>query len=234
MTFKFDPMPGATLYRQGAEARLFLGEYQGCPALAKHRFPKSYRHPKLDEQLTKERLKAEVRSLVRCKTLGIRTPTIYFTDAETGVIVMEYLDNAITTKDYIIQRMSVKPYDVNPEKHPELEQLARKIGRILGRLHSNNLIHGDLTTSNMLIENDGEITLIDFGLGYAEGSVEDKGVDIYVLERALVSTHPNSESLFQIMREAYNEEFKNKKEREEIIKKYEEIRLRGRKRTMLG
>merc|ERR1711860_458201 len=127
------------------------------------------------------------------------------------------------TKDYIIQRMSVNPYDVNPEKNPELEQLARKIGRILGRLHSNNLIHGDLTTSNMLIENDGEITLIDFGLGYAEGSVEDKGVDIYVLERALVSTHPNSESLFQI-----------KKEREEIIIKYEEIRLRGRKRTMLG
>merc|ERR1712064_75847 len=115
-----------------------------------------------------------------------------------------------------------------------------EIGKILGVMHKNNVIHGDLTTSNMLVEkvdNNGyKICLIDFGLGFAEGTPEDKGVDLYVLERALISTHPNTEFMFNAVINAYRQEMKadRKKECDEIIRKSEEIRMRGRKRTMVG
>ena len=109
----------------------------------------------------------------------------------------------------------------------------------MGRMHKSNVIHGDLTTSNMLVEEDGSslnICLIDFGLGFAEGTAEDKGVDLYVLERALISTHPNTEFMFEAVINAYKREMKSdrKKECEEIVKKFEDIRMRGRKRTMVG
>ena len=73
-------------------------------------------------------------------------------------------------------------------------------------MHKNNVIHGDLTTSNMLVEDDKfgyKICLIDFGLGFAEGTPEDKGVDLYVLERALLSTHPNTEFMFDAAINSY-------------------------------
>ena len=74
--------------------------------------------------------------------------------------------------------------------------------------------------------------MIDFGLSFQEGVPEDKGVDLYVLERAFLSTHPNTEEIFSEILEAYKK--KSGKQVGEIVKKFEEIRLRGRKRTMLG
>ena len=76
--------------------------------------------------------------------------------------------------------------------------------------------------------------MIDFGLGYVDGAHEDKGVDLYVLERALTSTHPGTEFMFKQILQAYQAEIKDKKARNEVMKKYEEIRMRGRKRAMLG
>jgi len=52
------------LLRQGAEAKLYLGEYLGQRAIVKERFAKKYRLPELDVRLTRERLRAEARSLV--------------------------------------------------------------------------------------------------------------------------------------------------------------------------
>ena len=77
---------------------------------------------------------------------------------------------------------------------------------------------------------------IDFGLGSAEGSPLDKGVDLYVLERAFLSTHPGTEDLFEVILKSYKEEMASgsKKEAQEVVSKYEEIRMRGRKRTMVG
>lgn len=77
--------------------------------------------------------------------------------------------------------------------------LALKIGKGIGAMHDADIIHGDLTSSNMIVSelNDGEreITFIDFGLGMMKATIEDKAVDLYVLERAFISTHPDSESL---------------------------------------
>jgi TP53 regulating kinase-like protein len=75
--------------------------------------------------------------------------------------------------------------------------------------------------------------VIDFGLGFTEGSPEDKGVDLYVLERAFLSTHPNMEDEFAKVMEGYRAGL-NKADRKTVVDKYEEIRMRGRKRTMVG
>lgn len=228
------------LLRQGAEAKLHTGLFLGQKSIAKERFSKKYRLPQLDDRLTKERLKGEVRSLMRCKLAGIRTPTIYYVDMKNGLLVMEYLDSAITCREYIdgLLKNSTGNFDDTKTK---LSVLSTKIGKILGVMHKNNVIHGDLTTSNMLVEKEDdkceyEICLIDFGLGFAEGTPEDKGVDLYVLERALLSTHPNTEFMFDAAINSYKAEMKTdrKKECDEIIRKFEEIRMRGRKRTMVG
>jgi len=220
-----------TLLKQGAEAKLKVGTFfGGRKAILKERFSKQYRHPDLDAKLTKERFRGEIRSLMRAKTVGIRTPTLYWVDSNSSSFVMEYLD-APTCRDYI---------KANRADEAKLIALSAEIGRLIGGLHNNNLIHGDLTTSNILVESADtgsdviRLCVIDFGLGYVEGSVEDKGVDLYVLERALISTHPNTEFMFQEILRAYKNEMKNNKVRNEIVKKYEEIRLRGRKRAMLG
>jgi len=228
------------LLRQGAEAKIYTGIFLGQKSIVKERFSKKYRHPQLDDRITKERLKGEVRSLMRCKMANIRTPTIYYVDMNNGILVMEYLESAITCREYIDSLLKSSSVGLITAKD-KLTNLSTQIGQVLAIMHKNNVIHGDLTTSNMLIEQVGEndghkICLIDFGLGFAEGTPEDKGVDLYVLERALISTHPNTEFMFNAVINSYKQELKadRKKECDEIIRKFEEIRMRGRKRTMVG
>ena len=140
------------LLRQGAEAKLYIGTFLGQKSIVKERFTKKYRHPKLDERLTKERLKGEVRSLMRCKTAGIRTPTIYYVDISNGLLVMEYLDSALTCREYIEKTLKNSVDEGFGAAKDKLTSLSTEIGKILGRMHKNNVIHGDLTTSNMLVE----------------------------------------------------------------------------------
>lgn len=219
---------GIEPFKQGAEGRISLGEYLGKKVLIKERFPKKYRHPALDAQLTKDRLRGEVRSLLRCHALGIRTPTLYLADQGENIIVMEYFAEAKTARDVIKEGGS--------GDRRVLNDLCAKIGLTLGQLHKNGIIHGDLTTSNLLVLPEGDLVVIDFGLGSAEGSSLDKGVDLYVLERAFLSTHPGTEDLFEVILQSYKREMAtgSKKEAAEVVAKYEDIRMRGRKRTMVG
>merc|ERR1711963_677055 len=104
-------------------------------------------------------------------------------------------------------------------------------------MHTNNIIHGDLTTSNMLLKGSPEelnLFVIDFGLSSFEEANEEKGVDLYVLERAFLSSHPNTQELFSCILKAYAENISNKNVCSNIMSKLEEIRMRGRKRTMVG
>ena len=224
-------MEGFTLVKQGAEAKLHVGSFLGQKAILKERFPKKYRHPTLDQQLTKKRLKAELKLLIRCKKLGIRTPTILFADADKSRFIMEYLSEAVTSRDLI---NSVRAGETESDRN-RLTDVLKKIGGTVAKLHNDGVIHGDLTTSNILIDagNEDELVLIDFGLGFSEGSAEDKGVDLYVLERAFLSTHPNMEDHFAVLLDAYKSTL-NKGDKKVVVAKYEEIRMRGRKRTMVG
>ncbi|XP_076350926.1 EKC/KEOPS complex subunit Tp53rkb-like isoform X2 [Tachypleus tridentatus] len=222
------------LVKQGAEAKIYKGFFLGKPAIFKERFRKTYRHPTLDESLTKERMKAEARSLVRCRMLGIHTPAVYSIDFSTRVIIME--DVSEDTRTMRMHIDSVQKSNKN-DVLKELKQLMERVGQIIAILHKNNIVHGDLTTSNMLVKlgkdcSTQDVIIIDFGLSYVDGSAEDKGVDLYVLERAFLSTHPNTEELFKTLLQSYSRNCG--KGSSEVLNKLEEVRMRGRKRTMVG
>jgi len=218
------------VFKQGAEAKLYFKDFCGRKAIVKQRFSKKYRHQELDEHLCKERTRSEVRAMMRCSGVGIQTPTIYFVDASTSTIWMEYVEDSITVKEYIYQVI----LQDESTSEPLLKSLAMGIGMTLAKMHTNNIIHGDLTTSNMLLYPPYEsfgIVLIDFGLSYVEAGAEDKGVDLYVLERAFVSTHPKLSWMIEEIIQSYAKECPSACD---IMKKLDEVRLRGRKRTMVG
>lgn len=218
-------LPGAELIKQGAEARLYKLDFFGKPAIVKERFVKSYRVAMLDQKLSQRRMSQEARSIARCRRHGIRAPALYHLDFQKRVIFMEEITEGMLLKDYICQLDTVKHSDI-------LSELVKVIGAVLARMHDIDVIHGDLTTSNMIYNPDNRsLTLIDFGLSYVSGLAEDKGVDLYVLERAFLSTHPNTEQLFQELLKSYAVSSKNSKA---VISKLDEVRTRGRKRTMVG
>ncbi|ORX73197.1 TP53-regulating kinase-like protein [Linderina pennispora] len=207
--------------RQGAEARIYKTEFEGKPAIAKQRFSKKYRHPELDHKLTKGRLNQEARSLQRCRDNGIKVPRVYHTDKAAATLTIEFIAGP-TLKEWVF---------ANTDDQLLKDQM-EALGRILNKMHMHNIIHGDLTTSNAIVDQQGELVLIDFGLSQVSPSAEDKAVDLYVLERAFISTHPNSELLFGSVLEAYE---KNADEATSaVIKRLEDVRLRGRKRDMTG
>ena len=116
------------------------------------------RHPSLDVQLTRERHKSEVRSLLKCKQIGVRVPTMYLCDTLTNTIVMERLEQGSTAKTIIDQHLVENNVD-------SLTSLAADVGVIVARMHRAGLIHGDITTSNILVNNN-QLVMIDFGLSF--------------------------------------------------------------------
>ncbi|KAI9017640.1 kinase-like domain-containing protein [Gaertneriomyces semiglobifer] len=235
----------AVLIKQGAEARVYKTPFgAGRDAIIKERFSKAYRHPVLDEKLTARRVVQEARCLQRLKKAGVDTPTVYLLDVRQSIIYMEFIEGA-SVRDYI------KSNHVLPEDAER--RLAHSIGESLALTHDLDIIHGDLTTSNMIIRDGSQsLVLIDFGLSMVSSMVEDKAVDLYVLERAMSSTHPDTERMvlakrvgwhtanspsltsslqFQSILDAYGEKSKNAKP---VLRKLEEVRRRGRKRTAFG
>ncbi len=215
------------LFRQGAEAKIYSSTLISKPVIVKERFKKTYRHPILDGKLTHRRTSQEVRSMARCRKAGISTPVVYFVDYTTHKIYMENVENAVLIKDVINSKL-----EQNADE--DLDLLAQKLGALLGKMHSIDVIHGDLTTSNMLLRAEEDIVVIDFGLSYISSLVEDKGVDLYVLERALLSSHPNTEQFFETVLQSYVMATESSEKAKEVLTKLDEVRLRGRKRLMVG
>ena len=154
----------------------------------KVRPPKPYRHPSLDKSLTRHRLVVEARLLQRLKRAGVPSPALYFLNENEGTIIMEWIEGP-----------SIRTWlDDHTGEIEHVKQVMGLIGKSVGELHASGVVHGDLTTSNLILREDGgvlDVVLIDFGLGSVSNSEEDMAVDLYVLERAFASTHPRSEGL---------------------------------------
>mmetsp|Transcript_18499 Transcript_18499/g.51820 ORF Transcript_18499/g.51820 Transcript_18499/m.51820 type:complete len:231 (+) Transcript_18499:120-812(+) len=207
---------------QGAEGRVFKTMFLQRPAIAKERFRKKYRHPTLDAKLTKSRCNGEVRSMARARKMGLRTPVIYLVEQEANTIYMEFIDG-VSVKE-VLQSGTASP--------DEEARILVAVGEAVAVLHDGGLIHGDLTTSNLMVEKGTDkLVVIDFGLAYNSVVPEDKAVDLYVLERAFTSAHPEQEGLFEQVLEAYR---KNTRQWIPTMKKFAEVRMRGRKRSMVG
>ena len=171
---------------QGAEAVI---ERDG-DVVRKVRVSKGYRHPDLDDQLRKRRTRAEARILEKLQAAGIPAPCLISSDEKTMELCMEFVEGP-------------KLRDVlGAENH---EEYARQIGDILRKMHEHNIIHSDLTTSNMIVR-DGKVVPIDFGLSFISRRIEDKAVDLHLLHRALDSYHHGIASkTFEIIRSVYKE-----------------------------
>lgn len=222
------------VFKQGAEAKLYKTELFGRSVIVKERFKKAYRQPELDEKLTHKRTLQEARSMLRCRKAGIKTPLLYFVNYLTHEIYMENIEESKTLREEIDELLQLKTDD----SITKLKKIALNVGQLISKMHSADIIHGDLTTSNILIskaEDESNIyTLIDFGLSSVSQFSEDMGVDLYVLERAFLSTHPNTEWLFELVLKNYSSSAADKKKNAEVIAKLDEIRMRGRKRVMIG
>ncbi|MEM1657691.1 MAG: KEOPS complex kinase/ATPase Bud32 [Candidatus Jordarchaeales archaeon] len=183
--------------------------------VVKERRPKSYRVKDLDVGLRKQRVFREARLLHSAKKVGVPTPTVYLVDPESTSIVMDRIEG-VTLSDLIRERKLSRE---------ELTELLRKVGVLIGRLHKGGIVHGDLTTSNMIVS-DGKVFLIDFGLGDFSKNIEDLGVDLHLMKRAMESSHYDVfEEGFNAVLEGYREAFEGANE---VIEKMFEIERRGR------
>lgn len=278
--------PPPTLITQGAEGHLFKTVFLDAdtPAALKVRPSKQYRHPTLDHRLTKQRVLAEARILVKLGNSGISVPSVYALDwhvestrkskgaavpgteitalsarVDAGAwLLMEWVEGRsvrqlLQQRDRLEKAGGSLAESANGEA---VRRLLKRVGRAVGEMHSvGGVVHGDLTSSNIMVRSkpemrrvngtahdadlelslEGEIVLIDFGLATQSIQDEDRAVDLYVLERAFGSTHPRQEGMFaeEVLesQEGYRGSFKGSKV---VLKRLEEVRLRGRKRSMVG
>jgi TP53 regulating kinase-like protein len=204
------------LIKKGAEANLYLEEWQGRKVIMKRRLPKAYRLPQLDSTVRTQRTLHEPVLIHRAKEAGVPTPTIYMIDIADSNIIMEYVEG----------RQIKKALNTMPSK--ERLQLCRHIGTLIGRLHKHGIIHGDLTTSNMILTRSGKIYFVDFGLGEFSEESEIRGVDLHLMKRALQSTHYKfAKECFEAVISGYSEAF-GKETADKVLGKVNEIERRGR------
>ena len=176
----------------GAEATLYNTEWFGLEAVIKTRIQKRYRNPKLDYELRKSRTILESRLLIGAKKNGVRTPYVYEIDLKTTAIVMEKIEGKLLKN--LLNSIMSKKQQLN---------IIERVGEYVGKLHVSDIIHGDLTTSNIMLSN-SQIIFIDFGLGKVSKAVEDKGVDILLMKKCFVSTHTTAwKELFFAFQEGY-------------------------------
>lgn len=226
----FVPLDSWKCISQGAEARLwlipnYLSQDRSC--IAKERFSKSYRHPTLDKRLLKQRCKAEAKCISKCRRAGVPCPAIW--GVHPPVLYLQHVG------DTTVRAHLEDATNTENTNSVDYKDLSMKMGSILAKLHNTGVVHGDLTTSNMMMTNDdtGEIIIIDFGLAKVSNNPEEFAVDLYVLERALLSTHPELEEMgfLQNVLATYKSECKRS---DANLQKLSQVRLRGRKRECFG
>ncbi len=189
------------LIQQGAEAKLFVKGNR----LIKHRIKKSYRLPILDSKIRKFRTKREAKLLATAK---INVPKIFKIDEDNCIIEMEFLNGDLLKN--ILDTLPLK----------KSLEICKEIALEVSKLHSQDIIHGDLTTSNMILKDD-KIYFIDFGLGSFSKRIEDKAVDLHLLKQALESKHyKNFEKYYSVILKNYKHK--------DVLKQLEKVELRGR------
>ncbi|MFQ6127836.1 MAG: KEOPS complex kinase/ATPase Bud32 [Thermoplasmata archaeon] len=198
------------LIKIGAEAQLRLVTWKGKRAVEKYRIPKGYRIALLDERLRSARIRTEVKLMTEARALGVSVPVIYDVDVVENKIIMDHIEGK-QAKEII-------------NSGAKADDLCRRIGSVVGILHSNGIIHGDLTTSNMLVSND-DIYLIDFSLGRKSQEIEDQGVDFHLLKEAFSSAHSERFHLFQDALSGYRENYERA---DEVVERMAVIEKRGR------
>jgi TP53 regulating kinase-like protein len=160
------------LLKKGAEGDIYLTLWNKNSAILKIRKKKAYRNSSLDQRIRKQRTIREAQIISEVKSYGIGTPLIYFVDTDNCSIIMQNISGIL----------------VHDLGNTELVRRCREMGKIVGLLHKNGVMHGDLTTSNFIVSKN-KIFLIDFGLAAKTTKPEDHAVDLRLLKEILNSEH---------------------------------------------
>ncbi len=204
------------LIRKGAEAYLYKTYMLGIPVIIKHRISKEYRDKVLDYRIRYHRTILEAKIIGTLRLRGLPVPAVLLVDPAKAILVLEYIEGTMLKE--LISR------DIELSKRIFME-----LGKYIGIMHSESIVHGDLTTSNVIVrQSDNKPFIIDFGLAHYSNDIEDQGVDIHLMLRSLESTHPKHvDVLFKEFLKGYTsvrgEEYTRK-----LLDKVKEIRMRGR------
>jgi Kae1-associated kinase Bud32 len=191
------------LIAKGAEANL----YKEDGKLIKNRIQKKYRIKELDERLRKLRTRHEAKILEKAKEAGINVPNVLKVDERDNTIEMEYIEG---------KRMK-EIFD--EEDNKKIPELSHKIGEVIAHMHKHNIIHNDLTTSNILLKED-KVYFIDFGLGYVSTRLEDKAMDLVVFKKSLLASHTkNYHTIWKNILQGYNIDSQTAKQMKDIEKR---------------
>jgi len=182
----------------------------------KTRLPKSYRVEALDDSIRLARTSREAHLLHDSKRAGVPTPTVYQVDVGTCTIIMDYIDGP---------RLKEALFGMDQS---EVRATCNHVGSLIARLHSDGIVHGDLTTSNMILRDLSKLFFIDFGLSDYSREVEARGVDLLLMSRAFKSTHFKLYSkAFKAVIDGYRETV-GRADTELVLTKMHEIETRGR------
>ena len=204
------------LLKKGAEADVYLSSWNGKKAILKIRKEKTYRNSVLDKRIRKQRTIKESEIISQVKSFGISTPLIYFLDVNKCSILMQYIDGKLVR-------------DMNEKV---IEKTCFEIGKIVGILHKNGIMHGDLTTSNFILLKK-KLILIDFGLANRTEKPDDHAIDLRLFKEIVNSAHAN------ILKKSWNNFLKGysksvgEKYSKKIIKLVAVIESRGRYATVV-
>ena len=187
----------------GAEAILT----RTAEGIIKARPVKLYRHPTLDNELRKSRTKHEAKLLQKAKIAGVHVPDVKQID-ETTLLLSEV--KGAQLKEVL---------DSDPI-------IAHQVGRMLAKLHDAGIVHVDLTTSNIMYDQESHhLTFIDFGLSYSTLRDEDKAVDLHLFKQSLESKH------HRVIATAYRhflKGYRDSSHAEQVIERLRKVEARGR------
>jgi len=205
------------LLHEGAEATVSAGSWLGRQAVLKSRRPRGYRHPDLDRRLTRQRLAAEARVLSRLSSFGFPSPKLLFLDQQKSSMLLSMIEGR-TLHDLL------KSNDSSEIKLSEL-------GRLIRRLHEAGISHGDLTTHNVMVTEEGSIHLIDFGLSRISPELEHLGLDLQVLRECLGASHSSIPDAMDKVCAGYLEagtSNKGAEDAEDVLDRFQKIASRVR------
>jgi|SRR3989344_2124024 len=202
-----------SLIAQGAEAKIYTFSIDNKLYVSKERIPKRYRLKEIDEKLRRYRTRREI-SILQKASACIPVPYLHESSSEKDyTVIMEYKEGK-------------KLADcLNDLPTGQRKKIAKEMGKHLALLHNKNIIHGDMTTSNMIWDGT-TVYFIDFGLSFIDQKQEHKAVDLHLLRQALESRHhQHYKELYETILHSYKQ---YAEQADSVLQRLEIVEKRGR------
>ena len=180
----------------GAEAEVWAGTWMGQDAVRKLRRPRKWRHPDLDNRLGYRRMMSESRLLIRLKRCGLNVPAVWDLDPKSGRMILERMPGLPLIE-------ILRNGEISQEF---IDKTLRNTGALIRRLLREAITHGDLSTNNILVDENGKPSLIDFGLAAIDYEIERFGIDLHVIDEILGASHPEQNGAIDLLLEGYASE----------------------------